>query len=75
MIIRKIDELGRIVVPKEMRDELEINIRDKVEIEMQGQEIIIRKHEDKCVFCENKASKIFKEKKICKKCWEELRNE
>lgn len=73
MIIRKVDELGRIVIPKEMRDELKINIRDKVEIENEGSEIILRKHEEKCIFCNKKTTETFKNKKVCKDCLEEIK--
>ncbi len=75
-IVRRIDELGRIVIPKEMRKVLELKERDPMEIEIEGTEIILRKYENRCAFCGKvKPEHNFKEKKICKRCMEELRNE
>ena len=42
-IVRKVDELGRIVIPRELRRTLEINEKDPVEIFIDGEEIILRK--------------------------------
>ena len=76
MIIRKLDELGRIVIPKEMRKDLGLNEHDPVEIEVEGRQIIIHKHEGRCDFCgSDKKLTDFKDKKICKKCLEEIKNE
>lgn len=75
-IVRRIDELGRVVIPKEMRKVLELKERDPMEIEIEGTEIILRKYENRCAFCGKvKPEHNFKEKKICKRCMEELRNE
>lgn len=76
MIIRKIDELGRTCLPKEMRKALEMEERQRLEIELKNETIIIRKHEDKCTFCGSTNDITnFKDKRICKKCLEELRDE
>lgn len=74
-IVRRVDDLGRIVIPIEMRKELNINIKDRIEIGIEDQQIVLRKYENRCIFCgilkpENK----FQEKKICNKCLEELKN-
>ena len=50
-IIRRVDELGRIVIPKEMRRELNIDQKDPIEISIEGQSIVLRKYQNKCVFC------------------------
>ena len=42
-IIRRVDELGRIVIPKEMRRELNIDQKDPIEISIEGQSIVLRK--------------------------------
>ena len=42
-IIRRLDNLGRITLPKEMRDNLGWNIKDVIEIKQDGKEIILRK--------------------------------
>ena len=75
-VIRKIDELGRIVIPKEIRKKLEINIKDPMEIYVEGHGIMLKKIEDTCVFCDNKKDLInFKNKLICQKCFESLYEE
>ena len=76
MIIRKLDELGRVCLPKEMRKSLDMEERQRLEIDLKNETIIIRKYEDKCTFCgSNNDITDFKEKKICGKCKEELRDE
>ena len=50
-IIRQIDELGRIVIPKEIRKKLEIEIKDPMEIYVDGHSITLKKVEDNCIFC------------------------
>ena len=68
-IIRKIDELGRIVIPKEIRSKLEIEIKDPMEILVEGHSITLKKVEDNCIFCGNNKNLIdFKDKKICASC-------
>lgn len=75
-IVRRIDELGRVVIPKEMRKTLNIKEKDPIEISMEGTEIILSKYENRCAFCGKvKPEYNFKEKKICKSCMEELKNE
>ena len=50
-IVRRIDELGRIVLPKELRRTLGIEFKDPMEIYLEGEKIILKKHYDACVFC------------------------
>ncbi|NFC28773.1 AbrB/MazE/SpoVT family DNA-binding domain-containing protein [Clostridium botulinum] len=73
-IVRKIDPLGRIVLPKELRKTL--NIKDNetsLEIYTEGEEIILKKYEPACIFCgEAKEVINFKGKNICKICLKEL---
>ena len=74
-IIRKVDELGRIVVPIELRNKLNINVRDEVEIYVENNSIILKKFEPDCIFCGNTSSLInFKEKLICQNCLKHLSN-
>lgn len=72
-IVRKIDELGRVVLPMELRRTLNLNIKDSIEIYVEGQSIILKKYEPCCVFC-GEASDVtdFKGKNICAKCKKEL---
>ena len=74
-IIRNIDDLGRLVVPKEMRTALEISENDPVEISMEGSTIVLKKHTPFCVFCASTADlSLFKGKRICSECLAELKN-
>jgi len=68
-IVRQIDELGRIVLPKELRNTLNIKIKDGLEISLEGTRIIIKKHDQGCVTCGSRANlKIFKNKQLCSDC-------
>lgn len=68
-IVRKVDELGRVVVPVELRRILSIEERDSVEIFTQGDMIILRKYEPACVFCgEAHGVSQFKGKNVCASC-------
>ena len=72
-IVRNIDELGRIVVPKEMRDKLHIKNSDPVEFFTEGDKIIITKYHVSCIFCSSEDEIVdFKGKAICKKCLAEI---
>jgi len=74
-IIRKVDELGRVVVPIELRNKLNINVKDEVEIYVDGSSIILKKFEPNCIFCGNTKNLIeYKDKLICKKCLENINN-
>ena len=75
-IIRRIDELGRIVIPKEIRKKLEINIKDPMEIYVDGHSITLKKVEDNCIFCGKSKDLIpFKDKMICKDCLNSINSE
>ena len=52
-IIRRVDELGRIVIPIELRNKLKIAEKDPIEIYVDGSSIILRKFEPNCIFCGN----------------------
>ncbi len=72
-IIRKLDELGRIVIPMEIRKKLDIEQKDPIEIYLDGNSIVLRKYEVGCIFCNNsKDLNHFKDKFICKKCLQKL---
>lgn len=73
-IVRKIDELGRIVIPIELRRNLDIEVQDAVEIFVDNGHIILKKYEPSCIFCgEAKNVEIYKDKRICPECREDLR--
>jgi len=68
-MVRRTDELGRIVLPIELRRTLDIEYKDGLEIFTENNCIILRKYQPACVFCGN-ALEItnFKGKKVCKEC-------
>ena len=68
-IIRRIDELGRIVIPIEIRKRLNIYEKDAIEIFVKNNSIILKKYEAKCLFCESTNNLIqFHNKLICCSC-------
>ncbi len=74
-IVRHIDELGRIVVPKELRKKLGISACDPVEISSDGDRIILTKYSPVCHFCGSTEGIVeFKEKNICESCIKELKS-
>lgn len=73
-IVRKVDELGRIVLPIELRRTLDIGERDALEIYVDENTIILKKYEPACIFCGNaKDVGNFKGKNICPDCINELK--
>jgi transcriptional pleiotropic regulator of transition state genes len=72
-IIRCIDQLGRLVIPKEMRRALKIEEGDGVEISLEGKRIIVQKHEESCIFCaSSERLATFEGKRVCQKCLSKL---
>ena len=72
-IVRKVDSLGRIVLPIELRRVMGIDIKDPIEIFVDEGKIILKKYQPACMFCENANDIItFKDKKICRTCAQEL---
>ena len=68
-IVRKVDELGRIVRPIELRRTLGIEEKDRIEIFVDGESIILRKYQPACIFCDNAKDIInYKGKNICPDC-------
>ena len=68
-IKRKIDELGRIVIPIELREKLEIEVKDLIEIYVDNDKIVLKKYEPSCLFCGNtKELTKYKDKLVCQKC-------
>lgn len=85
-VVRKVDPLGRIVLPIELRRNLEIktgkekgllnpNDGDSLEIYIEGQNIVLSKYQPSCVFC-GEASGVtnYKGKKVCQKCMKEIKS-
>lgn len=73
-IVRKVDELGRIVLPIELRRTLDIAERDALEIYVDEDRIILKKYLPACLFCGNaKDIKDYKGKNICPECLANIR--
>ena len=74
-IVRKVDDLGRIVLPIELRRTLSIDIKDPLEIYVDGEYIILKKYAPACIFCGSAVDVInHNGKNICRTCVEELKN-
>ena len=74
-IIRKVDDLGRIVLPIEMRRTLDIAEKDALEIYVEGASVILKKYKPSCIFCDtSKDVSEFKGKNVCPKCLKELKS-
>ncbi|APQ77077.1 AbrB/MazE/SpoVT family DNA-binding domain-containing protein [Clostridium botulinum] len=72
-IVRRVDNLGRVVLPKELRRTLNIDEKDSLEIYVDEEQIILKKYAPACIFCgEAKEVINFKGKNICKSCLKEL---
>ena len=72
-IVRKVDELGRIVLPIELRRVLDIAERDELEIYMENERIILKKYAPNCVFCGSSENMVnHKGKNICRECLKAL---
>ncbi len=72
-IIRKIDELGRVVIPIELRNKFNLSEKDPIEIYVDGTSIILKKYESNCVFCgKSEELREYKDKPICMNCLKKL---
>ncbi len=70
-IIRNVDELGRIVLPVELRRNLHIEIGTPIEIFTEGKKVILRKYETK--LCENCGQNVDEQDKFCRNCGKEAK--
>lgn len=74
-IVRKVDELGRIVLPIELRRTLDIGEKDALEIYVDGSAVVLKKYAPSCVFCNDvKGVTNYKGKNVCSACLRELKN-
>lgn len=72
-VVRKVDELGRIVIPIELRRTMGIEEKDALEIYVDNEKIILRKYEPACIFCGNAEDVLnYKGKNLCRNCLTEL---
>ncbi len=73
-IIRTVDRMGRVVIPKEIRNQLKIrDTVDKLEIYMDGENIVLRKHEPCCTFCGSNGESVkINDRNVCYECLQKL---
>lgn len=72
-IVRKVDELGRVVIPIELRRTLDIAEKDALEIYVDGEQIILKKYAPACIFCGQAKDVVsYKGKNICPACLDEM---
>jgi len=68
-IVRKIDDLGRMVIPIELRKTMNINKKDPMEIFVDEEKIVLKKYEPACIFCVSADDTIeYKGRTICSEC-------
>ena len=72
-IIRRVDELGRVVIPIELRNKFGITEKDPMEIYVDSTSIILKKYEPNCIFCDSQKKLVeFEGKQVCEKCIKKL---
>lgn len=72
-IVRRMDELGRIVLPVELRRTLDIAERDELEIYLDDDKVVLKKHEPSCVFCDSLRELVaYRGRNVCMECIENM---
>ncbi len=73
-IVRAVDKMGRVVIPKEIRKQLKVeNDVDSFEIFMEGDRVILRKYQPTCIFCDSLMDSVaYEGYTVCKNCIEKL---
>ena len=75
-IVRKVDDLGRIVLPIELRRMLDIAERDELEIFMESDRIVLQKYEPTCIFCDSPRDLVsFNAKNVCRDCIRKMKDQ
>jgi len=73
-IVRRMDELGRIVLPVELRRTLDIAERDELEIYLDDDKVVLKKYEPSCVFCASMRGLVtYRGRNICEECAQEIK--
>ena len=74
--VKKIDELGRILIPKELRSSMELDTKDALEMFVDGDRIVLQKYQPACIFCNNADEIVFFEgRRICASCLSKLKSQ
>lgn len=73
-VVRKVDELGRIVLPISIRQTMDINEKDSLEIFTDENRIILQKYQPSCIFCNNADDVVFfNGKRVCEACLKKIK--
>jgi transcriptional pleiotropic regulator of transition state genes len=73
-IVRRVDELGRIVIPMELRRTLGINVKDPIAIFTEGDRIILEKYRGSCALCGSETDvTAVKDRGVCAKCVKDIK--
>ena len=73
-VVRKIDNTGRLVLPRELRSLLDIQERDNIEIFIDGDKIVLQKYQPACMFCNQMDDVVyFNGKRVCASCIEKIK--
>ena len=72
-LVRRTDHLGRLVIPKKLRAAYDISVDQEMEIYVENECVIIRKHLDKCYFCNGFGELVtYKDRSICHNCIKQM---
>ncbi|MCH4886301.1 AbrB/MazE/SpoVT family DNA-binding domain-containing protein [Acidaminobacter sp. JC074] len=73
-IVRKVDELGRVVIPIELRRTLMIDVKDALEIYTEADTIVLKKYEPACIFCgQARDVRDVRGKNVCPACIDDIK--
>ena len=74
-VVRQLDNLGRVVLPIELRRTMDISVKDPLEVFVDGDDIILRKDQPGCIFCgATDGLLVYRDKSLCPRCVEAIRN-
>jgi transcriptional pleiotropic regulator of transition state genes len=74
--IRRVDELGRIVLPADIRKQFSLDSHDALEILIEDNNLVLRKYQPCCVFCDSSEDVFeYHGKTVCRKCAKEMANQ
>lgn len=74
-IVRRVDDLGRIVIPMELRRTLGIHEHDPLSISLEGERIVLQKHVASCVICGSQDQvRPVRDRPVCARCIQEVKS-
>ncbi|MBN2848640.1 MAG: AbrB/MazE/SpoVT family DNA-binding domain-containing protein [Coriobacteriia bacterium] len=73
-IVRRVDDLGRIVIPMELRRTLGIHVKDPISISVDGERIILQRYRESCAICGSEVDiRTVKDRPVCEACIAEIK--